>query len=113
MFEEKLRLDSLYAFYGVLLTEKQREMMTMVCDLEYSLGEIAELQGISRQAVHDAVKRSERALEHYESVLGLLRRFSEKQAALEKIMALAETLRDLGIPEAEAIMRVAMEAMDI
>ncbi|MDH8676654.1 YlxM family DNA-binding protein [Fusibacter bizertensis] len=90
MFEKKMRLDALYLFYGKMLTDKQNEIMDLFCNLDYSLGEISELNNISRQAVHDTIKRTEKVLENYENQLGLYERFSDKQKAFEKILQLIE-----------------------
>ncbi len=90
MFEKKMRLDALYEFYGRMLTDKQNEIMDMFCNLDYSLGEISELHGISRQAVHDTIKRTEKTLEHYESQLGLYERFAKKQRVFETVLELVD-----------------------
>ncbi|OJV64715.1 MAG: hypothetical protein BGO41_14030 [Clostridiales bacterium 38-18] len=86
MFEKKMRLDALYEFYGKMLTDKQNEIMDLYCNMDYSLGEISEVHSISRQAVHDTIKRTEKVLEHYEEQLGLYERFTDKQKAFEKIL---------------------------
>ena len=86
MFEKKVRLDDLYEFYGKMLTDKQNEIMTLYCEMDYSLGEISEICSISRQAVHDTIKRSEKILENYETQLMLYSRFQEKQKAFECIL---------------------------
>lgn len=86
MLEKKLHIDALFAFYGKMLTEKQYEIMDYYCNMDYSLGEISELLSISRQAVHDAIKRTEKILEHYEETLGLYERFSEKQETFEALL---------------------------
>jgi len=75
MIEKKLRLSSLFNFYGNLLTDKQKEILEQYCDFDLSLGEIAENLGISRQAVYDTVKRAEKVLESYEEKLGLIAKF--------------------------------------
>lgn len=75
MIEKKLRLSSLFNFYGNLLTDKQKEILEQYCDFDLSLGEIAENLGISRQAVYDTVKRAEKVLEGYEEKLGLIAKF--------------------------------------
>ena len=59
----------LYDFYGELLTEHQQNVYEDVVLNDYSLSEVAQDQGISRQGVHDLVKRSTRILEEYEEQL--------------------------------------------
>ena len=68
-----LRITMLMDIYGALLTEKQRKFMNLHYEKDLSFGEIACEYRVSRQAVHDAVKRAEASLENYEQYLGLLR----------------------------------------
>ena len=56
----------LYDFYGELLTEHQRRIYEDVVFHDLSASEIAREQGISRQGVHDLVRRCDRILEEYE-----------------------------------------------
>ena len=72
-----VRKSLLYDFYGALLTDHQREVYEEVVLNDYSLSEIAEDEGISRQGVHDMIKRCDKALEEYESKLGLVAKFKE------------------------------------
>lgn len=73
--EAKLAQAYLYDFYGELLNERQRKIYEDFCFNDLSLGEIAKEEGISRQGVHDYVRRSEKALEGYESKLHLVEKF--------------------------------------
>lgn len=57
---------------------------------DYSLGEIAEAFGISRQAVYDNIRRSETILNDYEEKLHLVEDFDRKQDALTEIRSYAE-----------------------
>lgn len=57
---------------------------------DFSLSEIAQMQGISRQGVHDLVKRCDRTLEGYEQKLHLLERFLKMKEQILKIRALTE-----------------------
>lgn len=66
------RMTLLYDFYGNLLTPKQQEIMHLYYERDLSLGEIAADLKVSRQAVYDTLKRSEKALERFEVKLGLL-----------------------------------------
>mgnify|MGYP000970541556 FL=1 len=82
MFEKMIEISMLYDFYGQLLTEKQRELLKLYHEDNYSLSEIAEEYGISRQGVHDAVKKAEKALHEYENKLGLIRKFRSTEKAI-------------------------------
>lgn len=68
----RVRIAQLLQVYGALLTERQREFVRLHHEEDLSFGEIASEFKISRQAVHDAVKQAEAAMERYESGLGLL-----------------------------------------
>ncbi|HWQ79768.1 MAG TPA: YlxM family DNA-binding protein [Anaerovoracaceae bacterium] len=83
MFEKMIEISMLYDFYGPLLTAKQRELLKLHHEDNYSLSEIAEEYGISRQGVHDAVKKAEKALHEYESKLGLISRFNATEKAVK------------------------------
>ena len=62
----------LYDFYGVLLTDKQREVMELYHEENYSIVEIAKELKVSKQAVYDNLRKSDRILREYESKLGLM-----------------------------------------
>ena len=79
----------LYDFYGELLTEHQQNVYEDVVLNDYSLSEVAQDQGISRQGVHDLVKRSTRILEEYEEKLHLVEKFVNIRAQVQKIEQLA------------------------
>lgn len=82
----------LFDFYGPLLTEKQSRIWDLYYDLDYSLAEIAEEEGISRQAVHDLLKRTEKILNDYEFKLSLVQRFVTEREKLSKIEALLQSM---------------------
>ena len=65
----------LYDFYGELLTERQQQVYESVVLEDYSLSEVAEDLGISRQGVHDMIKRCNKTLEEYEQKLHLVEKF--------------------------------------
>ena len=80
----------LYDFYGELLTEHQRRVYEEVVFDDLSLGEVAEELGISRQGVHDMVRRTEKALRKYEEKLGLVRKFISLKRKVNEIKELTE-----------------------
>lgn len=75
----------LFDFYGELLTEHQRRIYEDVVYNDMSLGEIAEEQGISRQGVHDLVRRCDKILRGYEDKLHLVQRFARAKEMVGRI----------------------------
>lgn len=75
----------LYDFYGALLTEKQREVMELYHEENYSIVEIAEELGVTKQAVHDNLRKSEKILRSYEEKLGLMKSLLETRELIEAI----------------------------
>ncbi len=80
----------LYDFYGELLTEHQKNIYEDVVYGDLSLSEIAAEQGISRQGVHDLIKRCDRILSDYESKLGLVDKFLRTKKMVKEIHDLTE-----------------------
>lgn len=70
-------------YYGSLLTEYQSEIVALYYDHDYSLAEIAERYGISRQGVRDVIVRAEQKLKEYEKRLGLVAKLAKVAAELE------------------------------
>ena len=75
----------LYDFYGELLTEHQRRIYEDVVLNDMSLSEIAQEQGISRQGVHDLVRRCDRTLQGFEERLHLIERFLKVKQTVGQI----------------------------
>ena len=82
----KVDLAFLSAFYGGMLTEKQRRVLSLHCEEDLSLGEIADEVGISRQAVHETLTRAAARLTEMESKLGVAARFRRMEAGLEETL---------------------------
>ena len=80
----------LYDFYGELLTEHQRSIYEDTVYNDMSLGEIAQEYGISRQGVHDLIKRCDKILQDYEDKLQLVNKFSRAKDKVGKILELVE-----------------------
>lgn len=83
--EKKVLQTYLYDFYGELLTEHQQSIYEDFVLNDLSLSEIAEEQGISRQGVHDLVKRCDKLLVGYEEKLHLLERFWKIKSKIQEI----------------------------
>lgn len=79
----------LFDFYGELLTEHQRSVYADAVYNDLSLGEIAEERGISRQGVHDLIKRCDKILRDYESRLHLVERFARAKETVREIQRLS------------------------
>ena len=90
-----VKIGLLFDYYGQFLTAKQREVMHLYFENDYSLSEIAEELHVSRQAVHDMIKKSKKALYEYEDRLGLALRISSKDEAIDKIEAITDELISL------------------
>ena len=92
--EEKITQAYLYDFYGELLNEHQRRIYEDFVFQDLSLGEIADAEGISRQGVHDMVRRCTRTLEGYEEKLHLVEKFLMAKRRVEEIHRLAGVFRE-------------------
>ena len=97
----KIRINTLLDYYGGLLTERKQQIYRYYYREDLSLQEIAELEGISRSAVHDTVKKCEAELCRYEEVLRcaearearnrIYRRMEEDSGAVKYLNNLLET----------------------
>jgi len=79
------RMNSLFEFYATLLTEKQMNYMELYYADDFSLGEIAEEFAVSRQAVYDNIKRTEKILEEYERKLHLFSNYVVRNQLLQEV----------------------------
>lgn len=90
MIDKIERVAMLYDFYGKLLTQKQQEILSLYYEQDFSLAEIAEEYKVSRQAVHDILRRSEKILEDFEEKLGLVKKFTAEREKLTKVLDLLD-----------------------
>ena len=84
----------LYDFYGELLTEHQKEIYEAAVYNDMSLTEIAEENGISKQGVHDLIKRCTNTLQGYEDRLHMIRRFEAIKDTAEELSRLSDSMED-------------------
>jgi predicted DNA-binding protein YlxM (UPF0122 family) len=92
MLEKTTRMNLLYDFYGALLTGRQREFMELYYYDDLSLAEIAEQFDVSRQAVHDNIRRAEAQLLEYEQKLRLLEKYQYRQQLEQEAAKLIQQL---------------------
>ena len=97
----------LYDYYGELLTEHQKKIYEDAVYQDLSLSEIAEEAGISRQGVHDLIKRCDKILQEYEDKLHLVAKANAAKAKAEEICRLASEKSDVteGVKDSTARMK--------
>lgn len=86
IIEKVTRVGRLFDLYGGLLTHRQREMVELYYFDNLSLAEIAEELGVSRQAIHDNLRRAEEQLEAYETTLQLLQTQESEMSQLQQVL---------------------------
>lgn len=93
------RVNDLLDIYGSLLSEKQLGSLTLFYRENLSIGEIAEINKVSRAAIMDALTKGKENLEEYEEKLHLLafikkEEMSDDEKVKEVINRLKEALYD-------------------
>ena len=109
---EALEMTLLFDYYGAMLTDKQRDCFDMRYNQDLSLGEIAEMLGVSRQAVCDNLTRTEALLRRMEENIGCVKRDMKNRVAVQKILEAAAVLdasSDPAVAEAAARIRSAAQ----
>lgn len=110
---EILEQALLYDFYGELLNEHQKEIYEQFVLEDLSLGEIAREAGISRQGVHDLVKRCSQALRSYEEKLHLVEKFMSVKEKVGRMNELLDAGAEKSKEElAEGIRKLADEIIE-
>ena len=89
---EALEMTLLFDYYGAMLTDKQRDCFDMRHNQDLSLGEIAEMLGVSRQAVCDNLTRTEALLRRMEENIGCVKRDRITRKAAQEILDAAAVL---------------------
>jgi predicted DNA-binding protein YlxM (UPF0122 family) len=105
LLDKVLKIGVLFDFYGALLTEKQRQCVEMHYLNDLSLAEIGLEFAVSRQAVHDILKRAEQILFEYEDKLGLAMRQQRQQHTIEEAYELLNGLKlEEKLPEIKLVL---------
>ena len=89
VMEKIVEQGLLYDFYGSLLTGHQQKIYEKVVYENLSLNEVAETEGVSKQAVHDLVRRCTVIMREYEKKLGMIKRFSRIRESADKLKKMA------------------------
>lgn len=96
---KNLAIGLLLDFYGSLLSDRQREVISLYYEEDLSLAEIAESEGITRQGVRDAIKKAENILIETEEKLGLAKRFKilsgKMKEVKEKLLEITDKKGDI------------------
>lgn len=109
-----VELSLLYDYYGELLKEQKRHVFEDYVLNDLSLSEIAEERGISRQAIHDTVKRCSKELMEYEEKLSLVHKFQVIKDKVNEIHQTAIKLKDEAeLDEIDQIENLSNEILDV
>ena len=95
----------LFDYYGRMLTDKQKEYLDLRYNQDLSLGEIAEIMGVSRQAVFDNLSRTEALLRRMEENIGCVKRDRLVRKAAREILEAAAVLDTSSDPAVSALAR--------
>ena len=112
---DALEMALLFDYYGGMLTEKQRECFDMRYNQDLSLGEIGELQGVSRQAVCDNLARTEALLRRMEENIGCVKRDMQIRKAARDILeaaAVLDTSSDPAVNDAKQRITAAVHILE-
>ena len=115
MEDKTLRMTLLFDFFGDLLTEKQHEYFDLYYNEDLSLSEIAGNVGITRQGVRDIIVRAEATLLDYEERTGIVARFQQRNADIDRAEELArsssESAKDSDIANMAEELTVILESL--
>lgn len=121
MFEKIIEMGILFDFYGGLLNEKQYTAIELYYIHDLTLSEIGEHLKISRQGVHDLLKRSENKLINFEKKLGLANKFFKQFDKMKDILKITNNI--INLPDdtkfsyikkdIEEIKKIALEILEI
>lgn len=84
--EKNVKVSMLCEIYGKVLTEKQFEILTDYYNNDLSLSEIAENNGITRQAVRDIIKKGENKLFELEEKLSFMEKTMKQEKLLQQVI---------------------------
>lgn len=111
--EKIVEQNLLFDFYGEMLTQHQQNVYRDAVFNDMSLSEVADYYGITRQGVHDLLKRCDKTMQEYENKLHLISRFASVKEKLLKIQEITDTLEEGRLQEGRRqIQRLAAEILE-
>ena len=102
---DALERTLLFDTYGGMLTDKQKECFDMRYNQDLSLGEIADMMEVSRQAVNDNLKKTEALLRRMEENIGSVKRDMMIRSAIQEILDAATVLDASSDPAVSEVKR--------
>ena len=111
--EKFVQQTLLFDFYGELLTEHQQQIYEDVVCNDLSCSEVVAEHGVSRQGIHDLIKRCNRQLEEYEGKLHLVEKFLGIQAKVQQVRQEVQQASEEGrMPDMQEIIRISDEILE-
>ncbi|MDO4492624.1 MAG: sigma factor-like helix-turn-helix DNA-binding protein [Clostridia bacterium] len=89
--ERLIELGRLYDYYGMLLSERQSLFVDAYVNENLSLAEIAEREGVTRQAVRAGIVQAEEHLRSLEQKLRMIERTETTRALIREFRTAVET----------------------
>jgi len=102
IFEKDMTIPLLMDLYGEVLSERKRELLDYYYNVDYSLSEISELTGITRQGIRESIKKSEAELRALDESLHLVERVQTLEA---KIAAIQQQIHEICSAYADPTLR--------
>lgn len=84
-------------YYGKLLSEKQLSAMVSYFYEDFSLNEIADNLGVTKQAISSLINRSCKKLLEYEEVVGFLKKTQDLKDSISDIIEKVDDNPDIGV----------------
>ncbi len=97
VLEKALEIIELYDLYQALLTEKQKEYFESYYFDNFSITEISENLNVSRNAVHDQLKKTVSKLNDFEEKLNLKRLGKERKNIINKLIDVSKDEEVIGL----------------
>lgn len=105
-------ITMLYDFYGELLTDKQKSVVELYYLDDLSLNEIAQKHNITRQAVMDMLRRTEKVLINYENKLMLVDKYLKQKEKVKNIISIIDKIDSCDINRLTKIKKMLSEILD-